>query len=133
MSIDRTSSPPATMDLSQNSIAYLHVPRTPAPSINCHQQQFSINNSLTEPSKHSSKTSDPSRCIPVSKAEQGKSLRWEREYSDEERERERIEVYKANRRKRYEEALEGRRAEIARGAGVKKNRFYTTREQTSES
>jgi len=33
------------------------------------------------------------------------SLRWEKQYSDEEKETERIEVYKANRRKRYENAL----------------------------
>lgn len=32
------------------------------------------------------------------------SLRWERECSDEEKEKERIEIYKDNRRKRYENA-----------------------------
>ena len=40
------------------------------------------------------------------------SLRWERECSDEEREKERIKVYKANRRKRYENALEERKAQL---------------------
>ena len=42
------------------------------------------------------------------------SLRWERECSDEEREKERIKLYKANRRKRYENALEERKAHISR-------------------
>ena len=41
------------------------------------------------------------------------SLRWERECSDEEKERERIEQYKVNRRKRYESALEERRTNTA--------------------
>lgn len=40
------------------------------------------------------------------------SLRWERECSDEEREKERIKQYKANRRKRYENALEERKTQI---------------------
>jgi len=40
------------------------------------------------------------------------SLRWEKQYSDEEKETERIEVYKANRRKRYENALEERRKQL---------------------
>ena len=40
------------------------------------------------------------------------SLRWERECSDEEREKERIKVYKANRRKRYENALEERKTQM---------------------
>jgi hypothetical protein len=40
------------------------------------------------------------------------SLRWERECSDEEREMERIREYKANRRKRYENALEERKTQI---------------------
>lgn len=40
------------------------------------------------------------------------SLRWERECSDEEREKERIKLYKANRRKRYENALEERKTQI---------------------
>ena len=40
------------------------------------------------------------------------SLRWEHEYSDEEKEKERIEVYKENRRKRYESALAERRAQL---------------------
>jgi len=40
------------------------------------------------------------------------SLRWEKQCSDEEKEIERIEVYKANRRKRYENALEERRKQL---------------------
>ncbi len=40
------------------------------------------------------------------------SLRWEQEYSDEEKEKERIEIYKENRRKRYENALDERRAQL---------------------
>lgn len=40
------------------------------------------------------------------------SLRWEHEYSDEEKEKERIEVYKENRRKRYENALAERKAQL---------------------
>ena len=40
------------------------------------------------------------------------SLRWEKECSDEEREKERIKEYKANRRKRYENALEERKTQI---------------------
>ena len=48
-------------------------------------------------------TTDASTCSVL------ESLRWEKECSDEEKERERIEQYKANRRKRYENALEERR------------------------
>ena len=40
------------------------------------------------------------------------SLRWEQECSDEEKEKERIKEYKANRRKRYENALEERKTQI---------------------
>ena len=40
------------------------------------------------------------------------SLRWEHEYSDEEREKARIESYKENRRKRYENALAQRKAQL---------------------
>ena len=40
------------------------------------------------------------------------SLRWEKQCSDEEKEKERIELYKANRRKRYENALEERRTSM---------------------
>lgn len=40
----------------------------------------------------------------------GVSLRWEDQCSDEEKEKERIEVYKENRRKRYQAALEERKA-----------------------
>ena len=40
------------------------------------------------------------------------SLRWERECSDEEREKERVKQYKANRRKRYENALEERKTRV---------------------
>lgn len=54
------------------------------------------------------------------------SLRWDQEYSDEERERERIEVYKSNRRKRYEKALEERRTQV-----MKKNPYYTSSESVS--
>lgn len=38
------------------------------------------------------------------------SLRWDHRCSDEEEEKHRIEVYKVNRRKRYENALEQRKA-----------------------
>lgn len=41
------------------------------------------------------------------------SLRWEQECSDEEKERERIEVYKENRRKRYENALAEKKAQLS--------------------
>lgn len=41
------------------------------------------------------------------------SLRWEHQCSDEEEERQRIEVYKENRRKRYENALEQRKAQLS--------------------
>lgn len=41
------------------------------------------------------------------------SLRWERECSDEEKEKERIEIYKENRRKRYENALAERKAQLS--------------------
>lgn len=37
------------------------------------------------------------------------SLRWEQELSDEEAEEARLEIYKANRRKRYQEALQQHR------------------------
>ena len=40
------------------------------------------------------------------------SLRWEQEYSDEEKEKERIEIYKENRRKRYENALAKKKAQL---------------------
>ena len=42
------------------------------------------------------------------------SLRWEQECSDEEKEERRIELYKANRRKRYENALEEKRTQLIR-------------------
>ena len=41
------------------------------------------------------------------------SLRWEGQCSDEEKEKERIEIYKENRRKRYENALEEKRAQLS--------------------
>lgn len=41
------------------------------------------------------------------------SLRWEQECSDEEKEKERIEIYKENRRRRYENALEERKAQLS--------------------
>ena len=50
------------------------------------------------------------------------SLRWEREYSDEEREQERIKVYKANRRRRYENALEERKTQM-----ISKAPYYACR------
>ena len=50
------------------------------------------------------------------------SLRWERECSDEEREKERIKQYKANRRKRYENALEERKTQI-----ISKAPYYACR------
>lgn len=50
------------------------------------------------------------------------SLRWERECSDEEREKERIKVYKANRRKRYENALEERKTQL-----ISKASYYACR------
>lgn len=50
------------------------------------------------------------------------SLRWERECSDEEREKERIKVYKANRRKRYENALEERKTQM-----ISKAPYYACR------
>lgn len=41
------------------------------------------------------------------------SLRWEDKCSDVEKEKERIEIYKENRRKRYEKALEERKAHLS--------------------
>ena len=41
------------------------------------------------------------------------SLRWDQEYSDEEKEKERIELYKENRRKRYENALAEKKAQLS--------------------
>lgn len=40
------------------------------------------------------------------------SLRWDQELSDEEKEKERIEIYKENRRKRYENALAEKKAQL---------------------
>ena len=40
------------------------------------------------------------------------SLRWEHQLSDEEAEKARIEIYKANRRKRYKESLEQQRTNL---------------------
>ena len=50
------------------------------------------------------------------------SLRWEQECSDEEKEKERIKEYKANRRKRYENALEERKTQI-----ITKTPYYACR------
>ena len=41
------------------------------------------------------------------------SLRWENPCLDEEKEKERIEIYKVNRRKRYENAMEEKKAQLS--------------------
>lgn len=51
------------------------------------------------------------------------SLRWDRECSDEETERKRIEIYKENRRKRYENALAERKAQLSLRA-TNRVKFY---------
>jgi hypothetical protein len=52
------------------------------------------------------------------------SLRWEGQCSDEEEERQRIEVYKDNRRKRYEKALEERKARLSLCTSTSKVNYY---------
>ena len=52
------------------------------------------------------------------------SLRWEGQCSDEEKERERIEVYKENRRKRYENALAEKKAQLSSQQASSKVRYY---------
>ncbi len=120
MSVDCTSSPHG-MELGQdNSLV-------PSVEQNHQQQQHSRNTDLSISSRLSDSLSPPishHSTNSVSRTET-ESLRWDCECSDEERERERIEVYKANRRKRYETALDERRAEIAGSSGGRKDRFYS--------
>lgn len=52
------------------------------------------------------------------------SLRWEHQCSDEEEEKQRIEVYKENRRKRYEKALEERKARLSLCTPTSKVNYY---------
>lgn len=52
------------------------------------------------------------------------SLRWDHECSDEEKEKERIEIYKENRRKRYENALLEKKAALSLH-GSNKLKYYT--------
>lgn len=52
------------------------------------------------------------------------SLRWEHELSDEEAEKARLEIYKENRRKRYQAALEQQKARLTSRART--GRFYST-------
>ena len=98
-----------------------------------HRQSFNTSCTLTSRSPEDSSGSNGHVAVPALKPSQvgsgGKlkegvlskdpsvssmleSLRWERECSDEEREKERIKVYKANRRKRYENAIEERKTQI---------------------
>ena len=63
-----------------------------------------------------STSSRPSKVSQGSTTELGlENLRWEEELSDEEEEKERIEKYKENRRKRYEKALLERKTKLALG------------------
>ena len=58
----------------------------------------------------------PSKVSQDSTTELGlENLRWEEELSDEEEEKERIEKYKENRRKRYEKALLERKTKLVLG------------------
>ena len=52
------------------------------------------------------------------------SLRWENQCSDEDEEKQRIEVYKENRRKRYEKALEERKARLSHCTPTSKVNYY---------
>lgn len=152
MSVDCTSSS-QSMDLSQNRTLFPPKPTAASDETERHHRELqcsrcaSSRDSSTPTTK--SKSVSPSLKCPlhgrysnqVSRTEQAgqvasswlESLRWEQECSDEEREQARIEVYKANRRKRYENALEERRAEIAGASGTGKNRFYSPSEQSAES
>ena len=52
-------------------------------------------------------------CGDVTECLSRESLRWEDKCSDAEKEKERLELYKENRRKRYEKALEERKAHLS--------------------
>lgn len=52
------------------------------------------------------------------------SLRWDRRCSDEGEEKHRIEIYKENRRKRYEKALEERKARLSLCTTNNKVKYY---------
>lgn len=126
MSIDQTSSSAAmeVSSASQNGSPFpssMLLPRSTTvarhPNIppNCSNLSVTTNTSSISYSTHTPQSlveqssgyisNDPS----VSSME---SLRWEQQYSDEEKEKERIEVYKANRRKRYENALKEKRNQL---------------------
>ena len=126
MSIDQTSSS-AAMEVSSASQSGSPFPSSmllPGPTTvakhpdippNCSNLSVTTNTSSISSSARTAQSlvEQSSGCISndpsVSSME---SLRWEQQYSDEEKEKERIEVYKANRRKRYENALKERRNHI---------------------
>ncbi len=53
------------------------------------------------------------------------SLRWDHECSDEEKEEERIEIYKVNRRKRYENALTEKKEQLLLHSSNKTNYYFS--------
>ena len=121
MSTGHTSSPTA-MEVNYNITPYTQVPAAHLNNIptNCSNLTVSSYNSTSV-----SASSGTKEHILPSLVE---SLRWEDECSDEEQERGRIETYKENRRKRYENALQERRAQIA-----KRNPYYGPSETVSDS
>lgn len=126
MSVGQTSSS-AVMEVSSSSQSGSPFPSTPlsgptgfvrhpgVPS-NCSNLSVTTNtssiSSATPTSQSLAEHSGGGIAKDLSESYMVESLRWEKQCSDEEKEIERIEVYKANRRKRYENALEERRKQL---------------------
>ena len=134
--VSSTSSPGTDITLNSSTPTYAGSSGMSRQSSNSLCRQSGYNTSYTLTARSPGNTSDSSAnndrvtlgspdgdCKTASQGEDGiskdpsvssmlESLRWERECSDEEREEERIKQYKANRRKRYENALEERKTQI---------------------